>query len=193
MTLILLSYFLLAVIAFIVTSFLLFTKDIFTGDAPVIFSREESLKKLFEVVAIREGSTLLDIGSGDGRVLTEFLKMHPHSFGIGIEKGLFPYLLSLVKIRQGKVTLHHFDIFDTRKGDLIKKYLGDATHIFLYLYPEMLKKLAPILVQNVSKGTTVICLDFPLPGRSEDESFLLSVEENGYLSSFGKKVFVYRY
>ena len=92
------SYFLLAVLAFIVTSFLLFTKDIFTGDAPLVFSRKESLKKLFEVVAIPGGSTLLDIGSGDGRVLSEFLRMHPHNFGIGIEKGLFPYLLSCIKL-----------------------------------------------------------------------------------------------
>lgn len=186
------SYLLLVVIAVIVTSFLLFTKDIFTGDAPLVFSRKESLKKLFEVVAIPGGSTLLDIGSGDGRVLSEFLRMHPHSFGIGIEKGLFPYLLSCIKLRQKKVTLHHIDIFEIKKRDLIKKCLGDATHVFLYLYPEMLERLAPALGKYISKGTTVICLDFPLVDWEEKESFLLARDESGYFSSFGKKVFIYK-
>jgi hypothetical protein len=172
----------------ILSLFTLYTKDIASNDAPIIFSGRKSLQKFFRHYSFPKGSIFLDIGSGDGRVLQCFYKNNREGSAIGIEKALFPYLLSKILLCKTEVSLYHMDIFDKKSKEVLKR----ASHIFAYLYPKMLERLSPLLKERLDEGVTIFCLDFPLPGVEASQVIFLQKEEGCIFHEFGRKVYVYK-
>lgn len=172
----------------IVSLFALYTKDITSNDAPIIFSGPKSLQKFFRHYHFPKGSIFLDIGSGDGRVLQCFYKNNKEGVALGIEKALLPYLLSKILLRKTGIRLYHLDIFDEKSKEVLKQ----ASHIFAYLYPKMLERLSPLLKEHLERGATIFCLDFPLPSVEASQVIFLQKEEGRLFHEFGRKVYVYK-
>jgi len=81
---------------------------------------------------------LFDLGSGDGRVLTEVCKRFPGSRGVGIE--LNPNLVSAARARAKRESEDISERCEFRQEDFAKtRDLGLADAIFLYLPAAVLK------------------------------------------------------
>jgi hypothetical protein len=108
---------------------------------------------------IPPGSVVYDLGAGDGRMLRTIAAQNPGSSYIGIELRRFPFLLGRLKglFLRPRISLV--------RGSLFAQDLGDATHIYTYLYPWVMEELLPKLEREVRPGTTLISLDFPFPNR----------------------------
>lgn len=107
--------------------------------------------------SINTSSVVFDIGSGDGRVCAIASKIYGcRSVGIEYDKNLAN--LSKQTVIRNKVS----HLVTIKNEDALKSDLSTATIIYLYHQSEFLNKLRPQL-DNLKVGTTIICLDYPLP------------------------------
>ena len=111
------------------------------------------------------GDLFYDLGSGDGRAVLAMAKEYPDAKAIGVEKGPFPYLLSRLSRFFTKRENASF-LFK----DFSKVSLGGATHVYMYLYPEVVQRLLPKLQAELRPGAKVILCDFPFQARTADRT-----------------------
>jgi len=126
---------------------------------PYVPSPEGVVSQMLEMAAVGPDDYLIDMGSGDGRIVLTAAKLRG-ARGLGIE--IQPHLVALSQEaarREGiadRVTFVRQDLFRT---DVSK-----ATVVTLYLLPETVNLLAPKLQQELRPGTRVLSHDYPLAG-----------------------------
>ncbi|MBT8490727.1 MAG: class I SAM-dependent methyltransferase [Deltaproteobacteria bacterium] len=114
------------------------------------------VKTFLDAVPMRENQMLVDIGCGDGRVLSEAKKRYGVR-ALGFEVN--PLAYTMAKLRT--VRLKGVSV---RCKNFWNVHIGDADVIFCYLFPDVMKRLAQKLENELKPGTRVISCNFPLPG-----------------------------
>uniref|UniRef100_A0A182KAX7 Methyltransferase domain-containing protein n=1 Tax=Anopheles christyi TaxID=43041 RepID=A0A182KAX7_9DIPT len=105
------------------------------------------------------GSRLLDIGSGDGRIVIAAARAQPSIKADGVE--LNPWLVyfsRLAALRNGVFNRTSF----VRK-DLWKFSLAPYDHIVIFGVEQMMEDLEKKVLREAAPGTTVIACRFPFP------------------------------
>ncbi len=116
------------------------------------------LPYIHKALGIRKDSVVYDLGCGDARVLSYSASLVPEAKYIGIENTPFPLFLAHClnwwneKMGKGSVEILNQDFF-TRD-------LSDATHIFTYLYPEVMDDLLTKFDKELKSGTRVVSTSF---------------------------------
>ncbi len=137
--------------------FLVYSWDFFTTlKAPFLPISKNIASKIVELLDTRNDSIVYDLGCGDLRVIIECYKKNPAAKYIGIEKSYIPYILSLIKLKK----LGNPNNIRVINGNFFKQNLSQATHIFLYLLPEMMDSLLPKLITELKQGTIIISFNF---------------------------------
>ncbi len=130
----------------------------FRVKVPFIPVPHSVLPDIYKALGLSEGSVLYDLGCGDGRVLFFSAQKNKQGTYIGIENGAFPLLVarfqSWYNRMRGKGTAHILD------QDFFKRDLSDATHVFTYLYPNVMDDLLPKLDRELAPGTRLVSMTF---------------------------------
>lgn len=113
----------------------------------------EEVKAIFG--PLPPGSRFYDLGCGDGRMLRAIAQANPQTACIGIEMRHVPYFLA--RLKQWRAPLPNVTY---RFGNFYSMDLSDATHLYTYLYPEVMVKLQPKLQRELAPGTRLVSLDF---------------------------------
>jgi SAM-dependent methyltransferase len=145
--------FLFLTIAFFLVRTIIITITMFSK-VPYVPSNK-AFKEAVRYLDIEEGDNVLDIGSGDGRVLIHASKIYPNCQFVGIEKN--PILVvysSLLKFILRRNNLH-FKCIDARDFDI-----SDFDAIYLYLLSDFVDEI--LLEKNIKKGCRVVSFHFPL-------------------------------
>jgi len=130
--------------------FTIWTVSGFRAKVPFVPVPDSILKDIHEALEIKDDSVVYDLGCGDGRVLFYSAKRVPKAKYIGIENVLFPLILAHVRswfYRKSVGTK-----IEIINQDFFKRDLGDATHIFLYLFPNVMYDLLQKLDQYLKPG-----------------------------------------
>lgn len=131
-------------------------QGIFLG-VPYVPTPKAIRKAMLDLAKLRDGEMVYDLGAGDARLLIAAKRRCPGIRACGYEL-VFPvwflgrWLLWYTKTDAG---WYHKDAF--------RAPLADADVIFLYLMPELMRKLEPILDRQLRPGTRVISHAFPFP------------------------------
>jgi len=135
---------------------------------------------MFSLADLRPGETFVDIGAGDGRLLFEAKRRCPECRARGYEVALGVWLVGRVRLLLSRT--------DARLllRDALKADLRDADVIALYMAPEMMAKLQPVLDRQLRPGTRVIASVFRFHDREP-------VSEREIPGRPGKKVRLYRW
>lgn len=153
---------------------------IFTTDAPFVPIPNGVEDKIIEALKLGNDSVLYDLGCGDARILLKAVEKYPSIKAVGVEKSFFPYLLAKFYTRKYKnIEIKREDIFETN--------VSDATHIFIYLYPQIVEKLMSIFDKKCKKGTRIVSCDFEDKDRKPEERIGLGNNKTGR----GKRLIVY--
>lgn len=128
--------------------------------APWVPTRKRQRKWIADIVPLRDGDVVVDIGCGDGAMLFAFLDKNPRIKAKGFEISLLPYaiarlrVLSNVAYRSAKI----------RYRDFFRESLADADVVFFFLmeaaYPKVVKKLS----RELKDDCLVVAKVWPLPG-----------------------------
>jgi uncharacterized protein (TIGR03000 family) len=115
--------------------------------------------KMLEMAKVTKDDVVFDLGCGDGRVVV----MAAAKFGArGVGVDLDPERVkdSLANVEKAKVG----NLVEIRQGDALKvDDLGKATVVMLYMLPEFMKQLKPIVLKQCKPGTRVVSHDYTFP------------------------------
>lgn len=136
---------------------------VFRG-APYVPTHQKDIKRLFDVYQFKKAEVLIDLGSGDGRVLGEAARHNVKS--IGYELNPFLALLSRYKTRHLSPKPHII------VGDFWTQTLPDETAVvFVFLAKPFMEKLDRKLVKEASRlGHDIVLVSYgmKIPSRSPE-------------------------
>ncbi len=124
---------------------------------PYYPSRESRVKKLLEVFEPKSGVKIIDLGSGDGRILRILSSKYDDIYLYGVEKDKVLFDISN-KLSKGYGNIKIFN------GDLFHVDISRYDIVYTYLTSDALKRLRDRAEDFLSRGGTWIALDYSIPG-----------------------------
>ena len=146
-----------------------------TADVPYVPTPWNVVDAMLGIAAVGPGDYLIDLGSGDGRiVITAAKKFGARGFGVDIDGSLVGIARREAQ-RQGvagRAEFHERNLFITD--------ISRATVLTLYLYPGVMMQLRPRLFAELRPGTRVVSHDFDLDNWRPDAHVTVPVPEKPY-------------
>ncbi len=165
-TLLIVTFLLLSVLVI----FVFFLIDLFLAELPFVATKKEKISTIIKLADIKSGQTVIDLGSGDGRLLLESAKKG--AMAIGYE--LNPYLVLITIIRVKLNGLSH--LVKIHKKNLWASDLKVADVIFVYGRKKTMQKFQNFVYKNAKKGTRFVVNDNPFPTKKP-----IKIENKVYL------------
>jgi len=143
--------------------------------------------ELLKMGDIKPTDTVLDLGSGDGRLVITAAKQYgARGWGIDYQEHL---------VRLANDNARKEGVADRVKfigGDLFKADMRDATVVTLYLLPGTVTKLIPKFLAELKPGTRIVSHDYPLSPWQHERVAQFEFEEKVKISGTTRTV-LYRY
>jgi hypothetical protein len=154
-----------------------------TSKVPFIIVPSSVLPDIEKALELKDDSVLYDIGCGDARVLSFLSKRYKKIKLNGIENRLFPLcLMHILSVRKkSNIKIINKDFF--------KQDLGDATHVFMYLYPNIMDDLLGKLEKELPSGTRLVSLSFKFTQKKP--LYEIDLERSSWNTA--KKIYVYEF
>ena len=127
-------------------------------------SPQFTVDRMVKMAQLRDDDVVVDLGSGDGRIVLSALKANPKVRGWGVD--INPTLVAEATANakaQGladRAEFFHRNVFD---ADISK-----VTVIMMWLFPELMRLLRPKLLAEARPGTRVVSNGFEMPGWEPD-------------------------
>ncbi|MFN0161570.1 MAG: SAM-dependent methyltransferase [Burkholderiales bacterium] len=126
--------------------------------SPFVGSNLDNVRRMVELAALRAGDTVIDLGSGDGRIVFAALQSRPDVRGIGVDiNAELVQKSNAAALERGfadRVRFLHQNAFD---ADLSK-----VDVIFMWLFPELMRLLRPKILAQARPGTRVVAATWDL-------------------------------
>ena len=134
---------------------------------------------MLQLVSLRRGETLFDLGAGDGRIIIQAVR-DCGARAVGVE--IDPERISRIRERLNSTGTRA----ELIEADLFEVDLSSADVITIYLSASANARLAPKLKAELKVGTRVVSLDYVLPGWVPDREVEIST------SGMKRKLYLYR-
>ena len=155
------------------------------GETPYVNSPMEVVDRMLRLAEPKPGEFLVDLGSGDGRIVIEAAKRYG-TRGLGVD--LDPRLLELARENARKAGVESLATFEQR--DLFETDLSGADIVSAYLLPEVNLKLMPRLLA-LKPGTRIVTHDYDMGPWPFDEMIELPLAEKLVGPLWHSKVFLF--
>lgn len=115
-------------------------------------SEQDNVERMLKLAQLRDDDVVVDLGSGDGRIVLTAAKMNPKLRGWGVDIDAKLVAESNAAAREqgvaDRVQFLHRNAFDAD--------LGDATVIAMWFWPEMQRMMRPVILERARPGTRVV-------------------------------------
>jgi hypothetical protein len=129
-------------------------------------SSPESVQKMLTMAALRDDDVVVDLGSGNGLIPLTAARMNPrlHGFGVDIDPALVEQSNQQARSEglADRVRFEHRNAFDAD--------LREATVITMWLFPELMRLLRPVILERARPGTRVLTSTWSLGAWKPDET-----------------------
>jgi len=110
------------------------------------------VRRMLQATGLRDGDFVIDLGSGDGRIVLEAARMNPKVTGVGVEidRKLVDESAATAQTEKlaARVKFLHQNAFDAD--------LRNASVITMWLFPELMRMLRPKILAEAAPGTRVV-------------------------------------
>ena len=147
-----------------------------TGEklAPYYPTPESIVERMLDLVQLKAGEKMFDLGSGDGRiVIMAAQKYRADATGVELDSDLVQS--STARIRQLGLDKTAHIIY----GDILKQNYASADVITVYLLPDSNLKLRPVLDATLRKGTRIVAHDFEIGGWKPAKTITIADDGEG--------------
>jgi SAM-dependent methyltransferase len=140
------------------------------GTVPYVVTPMEIVERMMRMGEVGKGDYVIDLGSGDGRIVIEAAKRGARGMGVDIDPALVAAANENARAAgvQDKAKFVVQDIFDTD--------LSPASVVTMYLLPEFNKKLLPRLLA-LKPGTRIVSHDGEIGDWPSDEKLKMRAPE----------------
>ena len=139
---------------------------------PYVPSPQSVVADMLKVAGIGPGDFVIDLGSGDGRIVLTAAKVYgARGFGVEIQDNLVK--LANESARKEGVA----DRVKFMKQDLFKTDISQATVLTMYLLPNTVNMLSEKLQVELKPGTRVISHDYGLSGWVAEQTKQFDLED----------------
>lgn len=135
---------------------LLFGFVVFFG-APYLPTMSAQTQAALDLVDLKPGQTLLELGSGDGRVMVAAAERGLKVIGYELNPILALYSWLITRKYRGRVKVVW--------GNFWRRKLPNADGIFTFLLPKYMTKLDNKIVQEFGKSVKLVSFAFKIPDR----------------------------
>ena len=125
--------------------------------APYVPLSRKSVRKILLFGGLSSNDILCDLGCGDGRVLMSGLSNFNVSKVIGYEIAPWPYFKTLFLIKYNQ--LKKIELF---RINCLKADVSQVTFVYLYLFPELVDKIAYKIAKEGIPEVIIVCVSFPI-------------------------------
>jgi ubiquinone/menaquinone biosynthesis C-methylase UbiE len=137
---------------------------------------QNAVEKMLDMAKVSKNDVVFDLGCGDGRIVATAAKKFG-ARGVGVD-------LNPVRIKDAKATVKKFGVeklVEIRLGNALHvKDLDQATVVCLYMLPEFMAKLEPIVKAKLKPGARIVSHDFQFPGWKEDQAVeFVGIDDEG--------------
>jgi hypothetical protein len=138
------------------------------GDTPYVQTPQNVVDKMLEVAKVGSGDYVIDLGSGDGRMIITAAKKHgARGFGVDLDRRL----VTLSNRLAAKAGVADRAVFYER--DIYQTDLSPASVITIYLLPEVNLMMRPKLLSMLKPGTRVVSHDYDMGEWPPDLAFTM--------------------
>ena len=124
--------------------------------APYVPTKQAEIERIFDEIKLRKGSQVVDLGSGDGRVVLQAARSGYRATGYEIN----PILALVAKHR-----LRNHPEATCRIQDYWQANISRANMVFIFSAQPYMKRLSEKLNNELKPGAQVVSYGFSLPGR----------------------------
>ena len=140
------------------------------GTVPFVVSPEEVVNRMLRIADVGADDYLIDLGSGDGRIVIGAAKRGARALGIDIDPTL------VAKGRENAAAAGVSDQTEFVAQDLFDTDLSRASVVTIYLLPEVNLRLRPKLLA-LKPGTRLVSHDWNMGEWEPDETIELRTPE----------------
>lgn len=127
------------------------------GDTPYVPTPQNVVDKMLEVAKVGPKDYVIDLGSGDGRMIITAAKKHgARGFGVDLDKQL---------VRKANALAAKSGVAERAKfyaRDLYETDVSPATVLTIYLLPEVNLMVRPRLLATLKPGTRIVSHDYDM-------------------------------
>jgi SAM-dependent methyltransferase len=143
------------------------------GVTPFVVSPDAVVERMLYLAQPKAGERLVDLGSGDGRIVVEAAKRFGAK-GLGVD--IDPRLVALARENAKRAGVESLASFEVR--DLFETDLRGVSVVTMYLLPEVNLQLLPRLVDQLKPGARIVSHDYDLgPDWRYDEMIEIGLAE----------------
>jgi hypothetical protein len=124
--------------------------------APFVVMDERDVEAALSLAQVRRGDRLIDLGSGDRRVVISAARRGARALGVELN----PALVLRARRAAAEAGLSKWAQFV--EGDLFAQDLRGATVVTLYLFPDANRALRPKLLRELQPGARIVSNSFDL-------------------------------
>jgi len=130
--------------------------------APYLPTLKNQIDSIFELLDLRKGQTMIELGSGDGRILLEAGKRGIKAIGYELNPILVMY--SRIKVYKYRGTVKVI------WGNYWVKDWPETDGIFVFLLDRYMQRLNKKVIHKYSKPINLVSFAFKIPDRKIDSS-----------------------
>jgi SAM-dependent methyltransferase len=146
--------------------------------APYVPTPPNLVDHMLELAQVGPGDYVVDLGSGDGRLVIAAVQKRKARGGFGVDIDRDLVALANRNAEQAGVA----DRVQFRERDLFDTDVGKATVVTLYLLPRVMARLEKKLQAELAPGTRVVSHDYPFPTWVPERTIELDVPEKVRIS-----------
>jgi hypothetical protein len=154
------------------------------GDTPYVQTPQNVVDRMLQVANVGPGDYVIDLGSGDGRMIITAAKTHgARGFGVDLDRRLVE-LANRLAARAGvadRAVFYERDLYDTD--------LTSASVVTIYLLPEVNLMVRPKLLATLKPGTRIVSHDYDMGEWPPDQQMVLDAPGKPVGRDMKSKVF----
>jgi hypothetical protein len=134
-------------------------------DVPCVPTPDDVVEKMLEIANVGPGDYVIDLGSGDGRIVIAAAKKGAFAHGVDIDPQ---------RIREAKANARQAGVEDKVvfvEGNIFETDISAASVITMYLLSTVNLKLRPTLLETLQPGTRVVSHSFDMSDWSPDNEY----------------------
>ncbi|MEM4260650.1 MAG: class I SAM-dependent methyltransferase [Candidatus Woesearchaeota archaeon] len=127
--------------------------------SPYVPSKQKEIEFILKQIKFKKNNRFVDLGCGDGRVVRTAVKKY-QLIGLGVD--INPILIFIARVYA------YFSMITSNisfiRGNFFNISLKNTDYVYIFLMPDLIKKLKYKLKKELKKQTIVISHGFPIIG-----------------------------